>query len=151
MKRQELQSGFVLHSRPYRETSLLVEYFSARAGSGVSGRQRCERAQDTRCATTAALLQPFTPLACSWSGRSELKTLTGCEIQGPAVRLVGTRLYSGLYINELLVRLFHHEDPHETLFDEYWRVLAALVGEEVEELVLRRFEFRHAGRTGLWL
>lgn len=134
-----LEAGYVLHTRPWRDTSLLLEYFSRDRGR-VSLVAKGAKSRKSRGGSIAALLQPFTPLLCSWSGRSELKTLTGCEAAGQPVPLKGRPVYTGLYINELLVRLLHHEDPHQSLFDHYAGVLPLLAGEEDEELPLRRFE-----------
>jgi DNA repair protein RecO (recombination protein O) len=138
--RAELQTGYVLHTRPYRDNSLLVEFLSRELGrislvaKGAKGRKKSG-------GSTAALLQPFTQLSCSWVGRSELKTLTLCDALSPALQLSRTRLFSGLYLNELLVRLLHHEDPHQQLFDNYQWALQQLAGELAEELILRPFEF----------
>ena len=139
MKRIELQTGFVLHSRPWRDSSLLVEFFSRQQGR-VSLMAKGARGRKTRGGSTAALLQPFGRVSCSWSGRGELKTLTHCEAEALPLGLVGRRLYSALYVNELLMRLLHHEDPHEGLFDLYQQVLQALA-QDGSEQVLRRFEF----------
>lgn len=139
--RAELQTGYVLHTRPYRDSSLLVEFLSREMGrislvaKGAKGRRK-------KGGSVAALLQPFAPLSCSWVGRSELKTLTLCEALAPALQLTRTRLYSGLYLNELLVRLLHHEDPHQELYDNYELALGQLAGDLAEEMVLRPFEFR---------
>lgn len=135
----ELQSGYVLHTRAWRDSSLLVEYFSREMGR-VSFVARGAKSRKSRGGAGAALLQPFTPLQCSWSGRSQLKTLTGCESLGPALPLRERRLYSALYMNELLARLLHHEDPHQNLFDHYAAVLSLLAGDQGEEIPLRRFE-----------
>jgi DNA repair protein RecO (recombination protein O) len=139
--RASLESGYVLHLRPWRESSLLVEFFSRTQGR-VALIARGAKSARARGGSAAALLQPFTPLQCSWSGRSQLRTLTGCESLGPALRLPGRRLYSGLYMNELLVRLLHHDDPHQKLFDHYAAVLSMLSAEadSSEEIPLRRFE-----------
>jgi DNA repair protein RecO (recombination protein O) len=64
--------------------------------------------------------------ALSFSGRGELKTLTAREAAGTAVSLRGDRLYSGLYVNELLVRLLHRYDPHPQLFVAYGDTLQSL-------------------------
>jgi len=138
--RLELERGFVLHSRPYRDSSLLVEFFSRERGR-ISLVTRGAKGRRTRGGSLAALLQVFNPVACSWYGRGELKTLTACESLGRSFRLAGARLYSGLYVNELLVRMLHHEDPHQRLFEEYRRALEALQADGDEETVLRRFEF----------
>ena len=140
MKATAPESGFVLHTRPYRDSSMLVEFFARRYGR-VSLVARGARGRKQQDGSTAALLQLFAPVACSWSGRSELKTLVHCESEGVALRLRGTRMYSGLYLNELLSRLLHHDDPHEVLFDAYRATLLALAGDAGEETVLRRFEF----------
>lgn len=139
--RASLESGFVLHTRSWRDNSLIVEYFSREQGR-VSLVARGAKSRKSRGGTHAALLQPFTPLQCSWSGRSQLRNLNACEAIGPALALHGRRLYSGLYMNELLVRLLHHEDPHEKLFDFYAAALKLLASgeEESEEVPLRRFE-----------
>lgn len=138
--RVSLQSGYVLHTRPYRESSLLVEYFGRECGR-VSLVARGAKGRKARGGSPAALLQAFVPLLCSWSGRAELKTLTSCEAVRAAYPLTGRRLYSGLYINELLARLLHYEDPHQLLFDRYSQVLEELAGAVAEEALLRRFEF----------
>ena len=136
----ELQSGYVLHTRPYRDNSLLVEFFSRDYGR-VSLVARGAKGRKTRGGSVAALLQPFQPVGCAWTGRGELKTLTGCESLGSATGLAGKTVFSGLYVNELLVRLLHHEDPHQRLFDRYHQVVDELRGSLDEELVLRGFEF----------
>jgi DNA repair protein RecO (recombination protein O) len=138
--REDLKAGYVLHTRPYRDSSLLVEFLSRDRGR-ISLVAKGAKGRKTRGGSVAALLQPFNQLICSWSGRSELKTLILCESGAPALRLTGTRLYSALYLNELLVRLLHHEDPHEHLYDNYEQALQQLTGDLPEELILRPFEF----------
>ncbi len=138
--RVELQIGYVLHTRPYRDNSLLVEFFSRDYGR-VSLVARGAKGRKTRGGSVAALLQLFQAVSCAWTGRGELKTLTGCESPGPSTGLAGKALFSGLYVNELLVRLLHHEDPHQGLFDRYHQVVQELGASLDEELVLRGFEF----------
>jgi DNA repair protein RecO (recombination protein O) len=137
--RVALQRSCVLHTRPYRDSSMLLELFSRDCGR-VSLVAKGARGARRRGGTNPSLLQPFQPLLCSWSGRSELKTLTACEADGSALTLPGQRLYSGLYVNELVVRLLHHEDPHPQLFDHYYTTLAELGAVEDVEPTLRRFE-----------
>ena len=107
-----LQSSFVLHRRPYRDTSLLLEVFSQEYGrlglvarGAVSPRSRWK-----------GLLQPFAPLLLSWSGAGELATLTAAEEAGCPIPLPPHRVLAGLYINELLLRLLPRLDPHPGLF-----------------------------------
>jgi len=138
MARVELQPAYVLHRRAYRDSSMLVEAFSAEHGRvSLVARGGNRRA---RGGSMAALLQPFVPLLLSWSGRAELKTLGRAEIAGGQHRLAGTRLYSGLYLNELLMRLLHRHDPHPQLFATYSTALCALAGAAAVDTTLRRFE-----------
>ena len=138
--RVELQSGYVLHTRPYRDNSLLVEFFSRDYGR-ISLVARGAKGRKTRGGSVAALLQPFQPVGCAWTGRGELKTLTACESLGTAASLAGKTIFSGLYVNELVVRLLHHEDPHQALFDRYQQVVNELRDDLDQELALREFEF----------
>jgi len=142
--RVSLQQAYVLHTRAFRDSSLLVELFSREHGRISMVAKGVKSAARRRSASggQAALLQPFVPLLCSWSGRSSLKTCTGCEARGRAPTLVGRRLYCGLYINELLNRLLHHYDAHEALYDLYEESLQGLAQAAETELLLRRFEFR---------
>ncbi len=135
-----LQPAWILHSRPYRDSSLILEVFTPEQGRvslvGKGVRRR------SRGGSNTALLQPFIPLLLSFSGRSEMKTLTQVESAGAATALQGERLFSGLYMNELLVRLLHRHDPHPALFAAYGEALQALVSAAAVDAVLRRFEFR---------
>ena len=132
--------GYVLHSRPWRETSLIVEAFAREHGRVGLVARGARRARSRLRGT----LLPFHLLLLSWSGRGELPTLTGADTEGGPVRtLRGRALFSGFYLNELLLKLLPRNDPHPGLFDDYRRALAAL-GEEGRALdgVLRTFEKR---------
>lgn len=136
-----LQPAYVLHGRPYRETSLLLEVFSAEHGRVAMVARGVRAAKSAR----AALLQPFRPLLLTWQGRGSLATLTEVEPSGRALALPGKALISGFYLNELLVRLLSPHDPQITLFGQYdasLRALAAALPNEGVENLLRRFELQ---------
>ncbi len=137
--RVSLQPSYILHSRPYRDSSALLEVLTAEYGR-ISLVARGARRR-SRGGSSSALLQPFTPLLLSFSGRAELKTVTATEAVGSALTLRGERMFSGLYVNELLVRLLHQHDAHPQLFAAYAATLQALAGNEVVDTVLRHFEF----------
>jgi len=146
--RVELVPGFVLHQRPYRETSALLEVFTPTHGRiglvarGVHSPKSRRRGE----------LQAFRALHFSWSERGELGTLTGIETGGPGLHLNGASLYSAFYLNELLVRLLVRNDPHPVLFDRYGIALNQLSGlPENLELTLRLFEKHLLQETGYGL
>ena len=136
--RVNLQPAYVVHSRPYRDTSALLEVFTAEHGR-ISLVARGARRQ-SRKGSSAALLQPFNPLLISFSGRADLKTLVAAESVRGMPTLRSERLYSGMYMNELLERLLHRNDAHPELFAAYDSALDALAGNVVVDTILRRFE-----------
>lgn len=135
--RIEQQPAFVLHSRPYRETSLLLECLTRDHGRvGVVARGvRGERARTRR-----AQLEPFQPLSMDLLLRGEMATLTAVESTGTPLRMLGDAGLSGLYLNELVVRLTVRQDPLPALFDAYAITLTRLRGSESLAWTLRRFE-----------
>ncbi|MBK5970556.1 MULTISPECIES: DNA repair protein RecO [Thiorhodovibrio] len=139
-----LQRGFVLHRRPYANTSLLVEFFTAEEGRLAMVAKGAKRGRSPQ----AALLQPFQPLWLGWSGRGEVKTLTRAEAAGRAINLIGARLYCGFYVNELLMRLSPRQEAPEALFAAYQLVLDALTEPEPPDLGLRQFELRLLAAMG---
>jgi len=134
----ELQKGFVLHSRLWRETSLLIDVFTENHGKIAL----CARGVRAKKSPKRSLLQPLTPLFLSWRGRGELATLTVVEPASVAIKLSGDCLFSAFYINELLVRLLHRHDPHPLLFYQYQKTLALLSSPELLEQTLREFEIQ---------
>ena len=136
--RHDGQPAFVLHTHPYRETSLLVMAYSrdhGRISLIARGARRPKSA-------LRGMLLPFQPLALSWSGRGELRTLMRAEWRGPYSPLKGQALICGFYLNELLLKLLPRDDPHEALFEVYGDTLTALAQEGEQAAVLRRFEMR---------
>lgn len=131
-----LESAFVLHSRPYRDTSLLVELFT-RSHGRISAVSRGARGPKSK---TKGYLQPFYPLLASWSGKSELVSLNTVEPCGAPFLFVGKILVSALYVNELVMRLLHRHEEHPELFMEYQHVLVGLQDELKLHATLRRFE-----------
>ena len=134
-----LQPAYVLHRRNYRDSSLIVDLFSEDYGR-LSVVAKGARGKPRR-GSNAALLQPFSPLLISCSGRSELKTLGAYEAAAQPIALVGEQVFSGLYLNELIVRLLHSEDAYPSLFHSYIATLQLLAQGELLDVVLRRFEF----------
>lgn len=134
-----VQRAYVLHRRPYRETSAIVDFFcevEGRIAAVVKGVQKSARPRSG----FAALCQPAQCVRLSWQGRSELKTVLTLEMDSGFVSIRGERLYSVLYCNELLTRLLAQHDPHPNLFSAYKRLLNSLAAMKPLEPALRRFE-----------
>jgi DNA repair protein RecO (recombination protein O) len=139
--------AWLLHSRPFRDTSLLLDFLTLEQGR-VSAIARGARTQKGRGRST---LQPFAPLRISLAGKHELRTLQSSEASAPSLSLQGERLFAGFYLNELLVRLLHGHEPEPTVFHAYTRTLGQLsVAGEVEPL-LRQFELRLLDALGYGL
>jgi DNA repair protein RecO (recombination protein O) len=135
---QSLQPAFVLHSYPYRETSLLIEVFSINSGRLALIARGAKR---PKSALRGALM-PFQPLLMSWSGKSELRILHQIEWQGGQAQLEGSALLCGFYLNELLINLLPRDDPHPALFDYYINIIQALSKENNHAALLRNFEIQ---------
>jgi DNA repair protein RecO (recombination protein O) len=133
---QEARPAFVLHTYPFRETSLVVEAFSRDHGRVALVARGARRPRSS----LRGVLLPFQPLLLAWSGKRELRTLTRAEWQGGYAVLRGQALICGFYLNELLLKLTPRDDPHERLFSEYEATLNALAGEPDQAAALRRFE-----------
>lgn len=131
------QPGYVLHSRAWRETSLLLEAFTRDHGR-VGLVARGVRGARSRLPRSA--LEPLQALHLDWSGRGELQALTAVEAAGNTPGLHGDALLSGMYVNELLVRLTARNDPHPGLFERYASLLAELAGAPSLAWRLRCFE-----------
>lgn len=143
-RRADNEHGFVLHTWPYKETSLIVEVFARSRGRlGILARG----ARRPRSALRGLLLA-FQPLRLSWSGAAELGTLSSAEWSGGEAALSGAGLMCGFYLNELLLRLLPREDPHEALYDAYAAALARLAAGEPQAPVLRGFERRLLAELG---
>ncbi|PWF43126.1 DNA repair protein RecO [Massilia glaciei] len=139
------QPGFVLHSFPYKETSLVVDMFTrdhGRVGLVAKGAKR-------PFSKLRGVLQTFQPLSASWSGKSELRTLIDAEWVGGMLPLERTALLCGFYLNELLVKLIARDDPHPVLFDQYVATLNELAHDEPAPIVLRKFERALLRETGV--
>jgi DNA repair protein RecO (recombination protein O) len=136
--RVDHQPAFVLHTYPWRETSLIVEALTRDHGRVALVARGAKRGTSQ----LRGLLSPFSALALGWSGRGEVKTLIRAEWTGGLVPLRGDALLAGFYLNELIVRLLARADAHPGLFGAYARALRALASDEGRlDLALREFEF----------
>jgi len=137
-RRIDLTPGYVLHHRPWRDTSRILEVLTREHGRltlfarGVRGPH----------AKLAAVLQPFQPLLLSFSGRGEAAQLTGAERAEHCAALPADCLLAAFYLNELLLKLTTRHDPLPALFDHYHGTLERLRTGAALEPVLRVFEKR---------
>lgn len=136
MSRIQLEPAYILHSRSFRETSLIIEIFSREQGRAALVARGAKSARSR----WRNVLQPFRPLLLSWTQKSELGTLTAADQVASPPALQGQALYCGLYMNELLIRLLHRGDPHREVFERYREVLSELASEEAPQPLLRVFE-----------
>lgn len=142
--RVSLQPSYVLHSWKFRDAGLLVDFFTRDHGRVRAVARGARRGGPRR----RPPLQPFQPALVSFAGRGELRTVSGIESDRPPLRLRGERLFSGMYVNELLVRLLHARQEHRALYREYQDTLRALERADGVEPALRRFELRLLAELG---
>ena len=128
--------AYVLHTYPYRETSLIVEAYVSDHGRLPLMARGARRPKSS----VRGVLLPFQPLLVSWTGKRELRTLTRAEWRGGYAPLRGQPLICGFYLNELLLKLLPRDDPHEELFEIYENTLEALAAGADPPALLRRFE-----------
>jgi len=146
-RRIQLAPAYILHQKPYRDTSRILEVFARDYGRltlfarGVRGAK----------AKLAPVLQPFRLLLLSWSGRGEAGQLTAAECAPESAPLPAACLIACFYLNELLMKLTERHDPHAALFDAYAAALGALRGGAGLEPTLRIFEKRLLGEVGFGL
>lgn len=142
--RVQQQAAFILHHRPFRDTSQLLDVLSrdhgklglvARGSRGAKSRLR-------------GVLRPFLPLSMSWVQRSDLGTLTGAELRGAPMQLNGDSLLSGYYVNELLLHFLHRHDPQPEIFDIYAKTIASLCATDDVAPCLRQFEIELLRQLG---
>jgi DNA repair protein RecO (recombination protein O) len=149
------EATFVLHSYPYKETSLILDALTRHHGRVALVARGAKR---PRSALRGVLLA-FQPLSVAWiqgraraingvQGGNDLRTLTRAEWLGGLAPLRGEALMSGFYLNELIQKLLARDDPHQGLFDAYVAALEGLTSDGPAAPVLRRFEtalLREAG------
>ncbi|NQY26603.1 MAG: DNA repair protein RecO [Piscirickettsiaceae bacterium] len=134
----EFASAFILHQRPYRETSLLLDVFSEKYGRislVAKGVRKKKRSQ-------SGILQLYQPLILSWLGRGDLQTMISAEAMSARYQLTAESALCGLYINELMVRLLPVHVAEPEIFKAYEAVLSGLQDADNTEIVLRLFEKR---------
>lgn len=134
--RIELELGYILHTRPFRDSSMILDCLTENHGrlSLLAKGIRSPKSKQKQ------LCQPFRAVWMSWQGKSQLKTLTEIEAQAPSYNLHGKYLFSGFYLNELLTRLLLEHDPCPEIFQRYHSALQQLSQEEALEPLLRRCE-----------
>lgn len=142
-----LQPAYLLHHRPYRDTSRILELLTREHGR-VSVFARGARGGKS---ALGPVLQPFNRLLASWTVGREAGTLLGAELDGAPQALPAARLMSGFYANELLLKLLTPHDAHPELFDEYAVALQALKDLADESRTLRLFEKRLLQELGYGL
>ncbi len=147
MPSTKLFETYIIHSRPFRDSSAIVDCLSKEHGllSLVARGVKKPRSR------WYSYMQPFMLLEMGWMGRSELKTLTHVEAQSLYPKLSGSKIKLGLYINELLMRLCVEMDPHPQLFELYDAALTSLCQSDdaiLNEISLRAFEYQLLAELG---
>ena len=132
-----LSPAYVLHHRSFSDSSLLIDFFTLQSGrvtcvaKGVKGGK----------SNKSAILQPFIPLMMNFSGRGEVKTLNQCEAADKPFQLMGNRLFTAFYVNELLLKSLPKNEVFETVFSHYSTLIAHISDPESHfEATLRLFE-----------
>ncbi len=143
----QLQPAYLLHQRPYRDSSRIVDCFCRDHGRVPLVARGARRPRSS----LRSVLQPFQPILVSWVRRGELGTLTAAETAGPPSPLTGDGLLSGFYINELLLRLLDGGEAQEALFAGYAEALRGIVDRTGRDAALRRFEMRLLDALGYGL
>ena len=136
-KKITLEPSFVIHTRPFQETSLIADMFTRSYGR-ISVLAKGARRPKSKL---KVIQTPSSLFSISWIGKNELKTLIDCEIKEYFDSSPGS--YNSLvYLNELITKLLQKEDAHEEIFEQYLKVCNFLKENNKGELEvnLRMFE-----------
>jgi DNA repair protein RecO (recombination protein O) len=129
-RRIQLQPAYVLHHRPYRDTSRILELFTRDHGRVSVFARGARGSGKSGSSSLIPVLQPFNRVLVSWTGRGEAGQLTGAEFDGAMQPLPPDRLVHGFYLNELLLKLFARHDSHPDVFALYSQTLDQLKRED---------------------
>ena len=114
-KRIADEPAFVLHSYDWSESSLILEVFCRRQGRVALVAKGAKKPSSN----FRPVLLPLQPLLVTYTltgdGTADIHTLKGAEWVGGHVMPTGDALLSGMYLNELLLRLLARADPHACL------------------------------------
>ncbi len=143
-RRVQQQAGYILHRRPFRDSSQILDIFTRDHGK-IAVVARGSRGAKSRL---AGVLRPFLPLKVSWVAKSDLGTMTGAEAAGSPAGMVGDALLSAFYVNELLLHFLHRYDPQPEIFTLYEEVVTALVASDNVAACLRSFELKFLSLLG---
>ena len=143
--RKQLEPAYVIHTRAYSDTSMIVELITAEHGRVSVLARGAKRGK----AKKSLLLQPFRSLHVSWTGRGELPVLSAAEEAGQTLHLQGEALACGYYINELIYHLVPRFEPAQTLFAHYWTTVCGCTETDQRDRHLRFFEVVLLEQLGL--
>lgn len=136
LNRVDHQMAYVLMSQPWKESSLIVEVLTQYHGRFSLIARSARRPKSA----LRGMLMPFAPLDISWFGKNDLRTLHGAEWCHGIVQLTDIFLWSGFYVNELVLRLTARDDPLPEFFDIYDKTIRALASRSELPVILRHFE-----------
>ena len=143
-RRVQLQPGYILHHRPFRDSSQILDVMTRDHGK-IALVARGSRGSKSRL---AGVLRPFMPLRLSWVAKSDLGTLTGAERDGTPAGIVGDAIFSAYYVNELLLNLLHKHDSQPEIYALYAEILGVLVTTDNVAASLRSFEIEFLSLLG---
>jgi len=146
-------AAYVLHRYDWSESSLILDLYTREQGRVAVAAKGAKRPHSQ----LRAVLLPFQRLQVSLGrlaegdGASEVQTLRHAEWGGGAAMLTGAALFSGFYLNELLMKLLARHDAHAVLFDAYAATLPALAASDEAgvQAALRAFELTLLRELGL--
>jgi DNA repair protein RecO (recombination protein O) len=141
------EAAFVLHRYDWSETSLILDVFTREHGRFALAAKGVKRPTSS----FRPVLLPLQPLAITYTGEGDVRSLKAAEWVGGHVMPTGEALFSGYYLNELLMRLLARDDPYPMLFDVYAATVRLLASGESQTLqwALRGFELLLLRELGL--
>lgn len=140
-------NAFVMHVRPFKNTSALVDFFTQNHGMLTILAKGIKRPRSHQ----HYLVQPFMPLKIHFMGKGELKTLTQIDSEKSIPILQGKSILLGMYLNELIVKLLEWQDAHPVLFQDYFETIVNLAKSSdmrVQQTLLRQFEIKLLAELG---
>ena len=145
-RRSAEEAAYVLHRYDWSESSLVLEVFTRHHGRIALVAKGVKRPTSQ----FRPVLLPLQALLLSWGGDAEVRTLKSAQWQGGHVMPTGEALISGVYLNELLMRLLARDDAHAALFDHYALTVQLLAERgDAQQLILRAFELLLLRDVGL--